>query len=182
MQIQDWLMIIAVLAGPIIAVQLTRYIDNRKEKRQRKLNVFRTLMSTRATRLSSYHVEALNMIDLEFSKNNERELNVIEAWKEYLDALSDQNLNNQHGMEKRSDLFIDLLHRMAVVVDYKFDKVHIKNGAYSPVAHGQYELDHQIIRGGLIELLEGKRNLNMHVTNLSSEVQAPAEEKSPVNI
>lgn len=31
MTIADWLMIAAVLLGPIIAVQLTRYLDNKKE-------------------------------------------------------------------------------------------------------------------------------------------------------
>ncbi len=41
MTIADWLMIAAVLLGPIIAVQLTRHLDNKKEERERKLQVFR---------------------------------------------------------------------------------------------------------------------------------------------
>ena len=32
MTIADWLMIAAVLLGPIVAVQLTRYLDNKKEE------------------------------------------------------------------------------------------------------------------------------------------------------
>ena len=35
MTIADWLMIAAVLLGPIIAVQLTRHLDNKKEERER---------------------------------------------------------------------------------------------------------------------------------------------------
>lgn len=33
MTIADWLMILAVLVGPIVAVQLTRYLDDKKEIR-----------------------------------------------------------------------------------------------------------------------------------------------------
>lgn len=48
MTIADWIMILAVLLGPIIAVQLTRYLDNKKENRERKLQVFKTLIATRS--------------------------------------------------------------------------------------------------------------------------------------
>lgn len=79
MTIADWLMIAAVLLGPIIAVQLTRYLDNKKEERERKLQVFKTLMATRAYTVSWDHVVALNRIDLEFDKDDKKEKAVIEA-------------------------------------------------------------------------------------------------------
>lgn len=82
MAIAYWLMIIAVLVGPIIAVQLTRYRDNLKE---RKLAIFKVLMATRAYNVSWTHVEALNRIDLEFDHNNRKEKAVIAAWKEYIE-------------------------------------------------------------------------------------------------
>lgn len=85
MQIQDWLMILAVLAGPIVAVQLTRFVDNKKEQRERKLAIFKTLMATRAYSVSPQHVEALNRIDLEFLNKNKKERNVVYSWKRYLD-------------------------------------------------------------------------------------------------
>lgn len=47
--IADWLMIFAVLLGPIIAVRMTRYLDDKKEIRERKLLVFKKLMATRAS-------------------------------------------------------------------------------------------------------------------------------------
>ena len=37
MPIADCLMILAVLIGPVIAVQLTRHLDNKREIRDRKL-------------------------------------------------------------------------------------------------------------------------------------------------
>ncbi|WP_416208208.1 DUF6680 family protein [Halomonas sp.] len=55
-------MITAVFLGPVVAVRLTRYLDNQKEIRERKVNIFKTLMATRAYTVSWAHVEALNRI------------------------------------------------------------------------------------------------------------------------
>jgi len=52
MTIADWLMITAVFLGPIVAVRLTRYLDDQKEIRARKLDIFKTLMATRAYNVS----------------------------------------------------------------------------------------------------------------------------------
>jgi hypothetical protein len=86
MPIADALIILATLCGPVIAVQVTRYLDDQKEERGRKLQVFKTLMATRAYTLSPAHVEALNRIDLEFSGKKK----VIEVWRQYLDLLGDK--------------------------------------------------------------------------------------------
>ena len=161
MTISDWLMISAVLIGPIIAVQLTRYLDNKKEQRERKLQVFKTLMATRAYTISWDHVVALNRIDLEFDKDNKKEKAVIEAWKAYLDLLGDKNMHPEQWAVKRMDLLVELLHKMAQVLDYDFDKTHIKNSSYSPIAHGNIEEEQRAIRAGVIEVLEGKRPIPM---------------------
>jgi len=59
-------MILAVFSVPICAIQVAKYIDRLKETRQRKLDIFKTLMATRSDTLSWDHVVALNTIDLEF--------------------------------------------------------------------------------------------------------------------
>ncbi len=56
--IADWLMVVAVVLSPIIAVQVQKMIESFREKRGRKLQLFRTLMATRGSRLSPLHVEA----------------------------------------------------------------------------------------------------------------------------
>ncbi len=165
MTIADWVMIGAVLLGPIIAVRLTRYLDNKKEVQERKLQVFKTLMATRAYTVSWDHVVALNRIDLEFDKNNKKEKAVIEAWKAYLDLLGDKSMRPEQWGVKRVDLLVELLHKMAQVLDYDFDKTHIKNSSYSPVAHGNTEDELKALRVGLIQMLEGKRPLPMEVVN-----------------
>lgn len=165
MAIADWLMILAVLLGPVIAVRLTRYLDNQKEIRERKVSIFKTLMATRAYTVSWPHVEALNRIDLEFDKSHKKEKEVIESWKEYLDLLNNSSIPIEQWSVKRVELLVELLHKMARVLDYDFDKTHIKNSSYSPRAHGETEDQQALLRRGLIEVLDGKRPLPMSISN-----------------
>jgi hypothetical protein len=57
----------ADLLSPVIAVQVSEFLARRRAARERRLQIFRALMVTRAERLSSEHVRALNSIDLEFT-------------------------------------------------------------------------------------------------------------------
>ncbi|RME56187.1 hypothetical protein D6779_10995 [Candidatus Parcubacteria bacterium] len=171
MNIADWLMITAVILGPIIAVQLTRYLDNKKEVRERKLWIFKTLMATRASALSPHHVEALNRIDLEFDSGNEKEKEVIEAWKAYLDLLGDIQMPKEQWAMRRVDLLVELLHKMAQVLGYDFDKVHIKNSSYYPRGYNDIEAEQSAIRTGIRELIEGRRAIPMFVTNFPLPAQ-----------
>ena len=75
MTVTDLIMIAAVFLGPIVAVRLTRYLDNRKEIKERKLEIFKSLMATRSYIVSWLHVEALNRIDLEFDRNQDKRSN-----------------------------------------------------------------------------------------------------------
>lgn len=165
MTIADWLMIAAVFCGPVVAVRLTRYLDDKKEVRARKFDVFKTLMATRAYTTSWVHIEALNRIDLEFDKNHKKEKQVIEAWKEYLDLLGNTEIPIDQWGVKRVDLLIELLHKMAHILNYDFDKTHIKNSSYSPRVHGETEEEQNALRKGVLEVIDGKRSIPMNITN-----------------
>jgi hypothetical protein len=162
----DALMIIATAVSPLIAVQVTRYLDDRNEVQGRKLRVFKTLMATRAYTLAPSHVEALNRIDLEFSAKRPTEKAVLDIWQQYLDHLGDKSMESSAWGRKRVDLLVDLLHAMGKTLDYDFNKTQIKNGTYSPIAHGRIETEQELMRQLTLELLQGKRVLPMHVTNL----------------
>lgn len=160
----DFLTFVAILIGPLIAIQLTRYLDEKKESKERKLSVFKTLMSTRSYNVSWDHDYALNRIDLEFDNKNKNEKKVIDAWKAYLDLLNTKDMELPHWNNRRIDLLVDMLYEMAVVLNYEFDKTHIKNASYSPVAHGDLEEQQRKIRLGVIDLLEGNKDLPMRIT------------------
>lgn len=83
----DVLTIVAILLGPIVALQLQTMLDKSRTTRSRKLSVFKTLMTYRATTLAPHFVEALNVIDVEFTADSEKP--VRDAWKVLLDHFSD---------------------------------------------------------------------------------------------
>lgn len=166
MALTEILMVLATALSPLIAVQVTRYLDDRNEEQGRKLQVFKTLMATRAYTLAPAHVEALNRIDLEFSPKRKPEKAVLDVWQQYLDHLGNKAMEGTAWNNKRVDLLVDLLHAMANALGYDFNKTQIKNGTYSPVAHGRIEDEQERIRQMTVELLEGKRVLPMFVTNL----------------
>ncbi len=171
----DWLTIIAILLSPLIALEVQRYIEIFRVRRTRKKQNFETLMTTRRNTISQYHVEALNMIDLNFDgahfwgKNwrTEKEKNVLTAWKTYLDHLNtpgelkDSVLDN--WISKKDDLFADLLFEMSIAVGYEFDKVYLKRSIYVPRAHGEQFLDNETIRQNLAQILDGKKPIPMRI-------------------
>ena len=172
MSTTECLMILSTLLGPIVAVQITRYLDDKNEERGRKLKIFKTLMATRAYNLSSAHVEALNSIDLEFSSKNKNEKLILDCWQEYLDHLGSNQINIDITAWnlRRVDLLVELLHAMGKNFGYDFNKTQVKNATYSPTAHGQYEAEQANLRANLLEVLEGKRDLRMRVTSFPPQL------------
>ena len=166
MTISDWMMVAAVILGPILAIQAQKLIDAWKQGRERKMWIFKTLMATRGIPVSATHVQALNMIDLEFSGKKVDEKAVLEAWKLYLDHLSDgprdfQDPDYQSKLNawstKSQDCLVDLLYTMGRVLNYDFDKVQLKKGAYTPQGHA--DIEKSLIRRGTLDLLYGERAL-----------------------
>jgi hypothetical protein len=168
MTISDVVMVGAVILGPILAVQAQKLIEAWKQKKDRKTWVFKTLMATRGTQLSPAHVQALNMIDLEFSPKKPKEHSVLDAWKVYLDHLAGaprdfQDPNYQAQLvawsTRSNDCHVELLYVMSLSLGYDFDKVHLKKGAYTPKGHADIELEQTLLRRGSLDLLYGKRAL-----------------------
>lgn len=177
MDISDIVMILAVILGPILAVQTQKYLELIQETEKRKLHIFRTLISTRATKLSQDHVTALNMIDIEFygkkyfGKRNqsEGEKKITNAWKLYNDHL---NNNSPYGNpdiwnEEVDKLFNSLLYSMAKHLNYDFDEVQLKRDCYRPMGHENIEKSQLKILQGLVEVLDGEKAIPMTIESLS---------------
>lgn len=171
----DWVMILAVLGGPVLAVQVQKYLDVLRERRHRKGRVFQMLMGTRAARLSAEHVQALNMIDIEFygrtyfgmRRQSKAGESVIAAWRIYQEHLNIKYPDDQlqEWFQKGDDLFTELLFRMSRALGYDFDTVQLKRGCYSPIAHGEMENDQFMIRKSLTKILSGEESFPMKIVS-----------------
>jgi hypothetical protein len=65
-----------------------------------------------------------------------------------------------------------LLSAIADDVRFKFDRVLLTKGWYSPVAHGEIEAEQIVIRKMLVQLLSGDRALKMDVASLPVDPDA----------
>jgi hypothetical protein len=160
----DLIMIAAVVIGPIVAVSITEKKRKQEDKRSRQVHIYRTLMATRASNLAPQHVEALNLVETEFSSGGKEDKAVISAWKLYLSHLNDQNYPLESWGARRADLLVDLLYEMSQALGYGHDKAAIKAGSYYPRGYGTIEDEQHAIREGLLEVLAGRLQINMAVT------------------
>jgi hypothetical protein len=164
-------MIVAIISGPIIAVQLQKLIERLIQRKQAKEAIFKTLMSTRGTPISLPHVQALNMIDLEFYGEKKKDKKVVDAWKLYRDHLYDRidpkdpnrDVKTDAWLKKSSELLTDLLFEMSISLNYNFDKVLLKRGAYTPQGYGDTESAQLYLRDSLVGLFAGKTALPIRI-------------------
>jgi len=174
MELSVWLIVMATIAGPILAVQAQKMVERFRERRVRKLWIFHTLMATRANRTAVEHVQALNMIDLSFygsrifgiQRRTKKEQAVLDAWTDYhiqLNTIAKPDVGVWSG--KCDELFINLLHAISCNMGFSFDRVQLKTGSYTPVAHGDLLAEQTATRKFWLEVLEGKRPLKMEITN-----------------
>ncbi|MCU6368748.1 MULTISPECIES: DUF6680 family protein [Enterobacter] len=188
MESKDIIMTAAVIIGPILAVQIQKTLEQFRERKQSRLSIFRTLMSTRAQRLHREHVQALNMIDIEFygrkipiikiRYQTKKEQTVTHAWKSYnshLNKIQDYPDINI-WISKSDDLFTDLLYALSQAMNYDFDKVQLQRDCYRPIAHGDLETTQANILKGLEKVFSGDTALPMFITNAPLNKANPDDE------
>jgi len=173
--------VIAIVTGSIIALEVQRRLDMGREARNRKLWVFKTLMSFRATALSPQFVQALNLIDVEFDADDEKEKAVRNAWKVLLDHFGElANPKLPNANEKTATLTTNLLLAMGKSLGYDFDEVQIKKGAYYPMGLGNVEQEQHAVRRGVLDVLQGKRRIPVGIfEDKFAPINVPILEEEP---
>ena len=159
MELADWLIVVAILLAPVVAVQVQWWVEQMREKHGNKNSIFETLMATRGARVSLEHVRALNMIDIEFSrKPSKADQPVLKAWKIYRDHLNNRD-DLTTWLARSEELFTTLLYEMGKALGHNFDEVQIKRGAYTPQAHDDYLLAQEEMREYLLGLAKGETSV-----------------------
>ena len=133
MTINDYLTLAALIIIPIVAVVIAQWLQNRSEKRKDKMQIFKTLMTSRIYGWTPDSVNALNIIDIVYSDDKK----VRAAWKDLNDKYRVTNPDQQH-LKKIENAQYKLLEAMANSLGYK-DKITwetIQN-PYMPVGMAQ---------------------------------------------
>ncbi|WP_158924961.1 DUF6680 family protein [Acidisphaera sp. S103] len=147
--------VIATLAGPVLAVYVTRRIDADRQKRDRQMTVFRALMATRRIPLSPDKVNALNMVEIEFYGVPA----VEEAYRTVMAHINHLRPLPPKWNEELRKLTTKLLSEMAKVLNYELQQLDMLDGGYYPQGLVDIEGEQQAVRQALVEVLSGRRPL-----------------------
>jgi|ERR1700674_294180 len=165
----QWLTVVTVAAivfSPIIALEVQKRLDDRRAKFDRKMAIFRKLMTTRATQLSPAHVEALNGIEVEFYALRGPDKKVLDAWRLYINHLNSK-IGEGEGLnrwvDKKNGLLIELLYEMAQRLKYDIDKVAIEKNVYHPKGFVEIETEQHSLRKAALAVFSGERPIQATV-------------------
>jgi hypothetical protein len=174
-------MILGTVAGPIIAVLATRLLDIWRARSERRTQIFTSLMVTRRSQLTGPHVEALNHIEIEFS----RDAPVMTAFNAYMAILSEPQPKGElfdHWLQKKNRAFATLVHSLAKRLRHPLDKLDFMEGGYYPkgwVEDEQTARDNmRLTRLLLQQLLTANPRYVFHVKNVDQ--QGGGSGKAPI--
>lgn len=156
-KVTDAAIVIASFTGPFCAVWAAEWLRKKSDKNARRVHIFRTLMATRSQPASQLHVEAINLVEIEFSNDK----GVIDAWALYRHHLDSGNRYStyQDWDTERERLHHELLFAISGVLKYPFAKSDMKRGTYYPISLSEEANDTAATRKLWLEILKGNRPL-----------------------
>jgi hypothetical protein len=108
-------------------------------------------------RLQHNHVEALNMVPVDFARSSK----VIEAWREYLDILNtpepQDEVQQPPFWRERDSKFVNLILAMSKELRYKFTRLEVEKLVYAPRAHETRAAQADALMNGVLQFVrDGK--------------------------
>ena len=173
------LTVVAIILGPFLGILASQYLERIRFNKQRKVEIFHTLMRTRSMQISPEHVGALNLVELEFLG----EENVTKAWKAYMENLNEQfppieeKDKYDQAIQIRGRLLTELLDAMAKSLKIEIQQLEILRGSYVPQGWADQDWENTIIRRSLIDVLNGKAPISVQAVESSSPYPPQPEQQ-----
>lgn len=178
MNVDTWAVVMATALGPLAAVIITMWRSRMDSVRDRQLHIFRTLMATRRLQISTEHVNALNLIEVEFYKKE----TVLAAWQKSREHLN-KGPDDEVWHETKDRILAILLSEMAKVLRFNITGLEIFRSGYAPSGWAYREMRQNAITDYLFGLSQGSTAIPISVSNaktLSAKASKDATlEESP---
>ncbi|MBN9588295.1 MAG: hypothetical protein BGN85_05570 [Alphaproteobacteria bacterium 64-11] len=152
MYTKDWLTLIALVLGPILAVAWTLHHQDRKERRSAKERLFIQLMAHRKSiPISLEWAQALNVIDVVYADHPK----VVERWHDLYDTLCTTNPPDSRVQHER----LELLSEMAKALGYGGLQQTDIDKFYVPDAHAQQAARAFEVQTEFLRVLKASKNM-----------------------
>jgi hypothetical protein len=178
-KLEAWLTILAIILGPLLAFEAQRWRDKRRERRNRKLEIFRKLVMTLKAPMNPNHVDAINSIQVEFYAKKGSDKKVLDAWRLYVSHLNQpvgQGDQAARWIQKKFDLLVELVYLIGQSLGYgDIDRTAIRDDTYFPKGYADTEEESQRMRKAWLEVLNGQRPLLMTILG-------PVQVEKPMNL
>ena len=155
MSISDFINMAAIIIVPIVAVVIGQKLQARAKRRQDKMEIFKTLMTSRVYGWTTASVCALNIIDIVFADDKK----VRSQWKAYYDKLCVSN-PSEEDLRKIETEKCKLLEAIAESLGYK-DKITwetIQN-PYIPKGLTDSMIQQQQYQNGQVEIMNMMKSM-----------------------
>jgi hypothetical protein len=154
MEIKDIATVVALIAGPTIAVLITFWHQRRTERRSAKERLFITLMAHRKSVPPTFDwTNALNLIDVVYADNPE----IVALYHRVYDTLMMSPLN----MQQYNHQYLELLSAMAMSLGYRSLQQTDIDKFYSPQAHGDQATLNAEVQNEFLRVLKETKTLHI---------------------
>lgn len=129
LKLYEFLTLLAIITGPIIAVIVSLVMEARRRTREQQTQTLRMLLSTRHLPSDPNYSTAINLIPIDFNNNT----GVMTAWNTYIEtirfrpAAEDEETHRQKTINKQTKLIF----QMMKCLGYKLDETDIQLSAYA---------------------------------------------------
>lgn len=165
--------LMAIVVIPIVAVIIGQMLQNRAQKRNDKIQIFKILMTSRIYGWTPEIVQALNLLEIVFADDKA----VCEQWKVYYDKLCVENPTDTElsKIKKEKDRLLEI---MAKSLGYKnitlatIQSPYIPKGMTDQMAQQQkYQTDQSLIMEQMKNMMKtnGKDEINGQTKNANSK-------------
>ena len=161
----DWAVVLATFLGPLAAVLLTLWSQDRLLKRQERRQLLSAMMRYRRDIMSTEFVGALNLVPIHFAGHK----SVLTRYGNLMNTFSDVNWKVPDAvgaLNERVDTDVAyLLSEMSDVVGTKVDQLHILRGAYAPQGWATAQERRTRAESAVLDILEHRRPLPVLVVS-----------------
>jgi hypothetical protein len=147
--------------------------EQRKDRWNRRFYIFRTLMATRRMNISQEHVNALNLVEVDFHGVPK----IQTAYRAYIAHLSTQFSPPaaQAWGDTRQDLLAKLLHELSIEMKSPIGEIDLRSGGYLPTAWANKDIVDQFI----VNMAQNKSSMPVSIVAIPSPPNPPSPPSPP---